>query len=68
MSLNNFNKKKWFVLYTKPKHEFKVSNYLLKIGIESCCPTININKIWSDRIKKIGFENKSITDDNLKDF
>ena len=53
MSLNNINNKKWFVLYTKPKHELKVVDNLLNIGIESYCPTVMSNRIWSDRIKKI---------------
>ena len=53
MSLNNFNKNKWFVLYTKPKHELKVNDNLLNIGLESYCPTIISNRIWSDRIKKV---------------
>jgi len=50
---NNFNKKRWFVLFTKPKNELKVVGNLLNIGIESYCPTIISNRIWSDRIKKI---------------
>lgn len=53
MSLNNLNNKKWFVLYTKPKHEFKVKENLSSIGIESFLPTVVSNRIWSDRIKKI---------------
>ena len=53
MRLNNFNNKKWFVLYTKPKHELKVKENLSSIGIESCCPTVVSNRIWSDRIKKV---------------
>ena len=51
MKLTN-SKKKWFVLYTKPNHELKVNFNLLKIGIESYCPVIISNRIWSDRIKK----------------
>ena len=53
MSLNNINNKKWFVLYTKPKHELKVEENLLNLGIESICPTILTNRIWSDRVKKV---------------
>ena len=53
MILNNFNKNKWFVLYTKPKHELKVAEYLLNIGVESYCPTVISNRIWSDRIKRV---------------
>ncbi|SVD73702.1 uncharacterized protein METZ01_LOCUS426556, partial [marine metagenome] len=47
------NNKKWFVLYTKPKHELKVKENLSSIGIESSCPTIVSDRIWSDRIKKV---------------
>ena len=47
------NNKKWFVLYTKPKHELKVQKNLLSIDIESFCPTMVSNRIWSDRIKKV---------------
>ena len=47
------NNKKWFVLYTKPKHEFKVKENLSSIGVESFLPTIVSNRIWSDRIKKV---------------
>lgn len=53
MRLNNMNNKKWFVLYTKPNHEFKVNENLSCVGIESFLPTIVSNRIWSDRIKKI---------------
>ena len=53
MRLNNLNNKKWFVLYTKPKHEFKVKENLSSIGIESFCPIVVSDRIWSDRIKKV---------------
>ena len=53
MRPNNMNNKKWFVLYTKPKHELNVQKNLLSIDIESFCPTIVSNRIWSDRIKKV---------------
>jgi transcription antitermination factor NusG len=45
--------KKWFVLYTKPKHELKVKENLSSIDIESFCPTVVSDRIWSDRIKKV---------------
>jgi len=47
------NNKKWFVLYTKPKHELKVKENLSSIDIESFCPTVVSDRIWSDRIKKV---------------
>lgn len=53
MNQDSFNLNKWFVLYTKPKHELEVVDNLLNIGIESYCPMITSNRIWSDRIKKI---------------
>ena len=53
MRLNNINNKKWFVLYTKPKHELKVKENLSSIDIESFCPTVVSDRIWSDRIKKV---------------
>ena len=53
MKLNNIQDKKWFVLYTKPKHELKVKENLSRVGVESFCPTVVSHRIWSDRIKKI---------------
>ena len=45
-------KKKWFVVYTKPQHELKVSQELTAMGIKSYCPTITLVKQYSDRKKK----------------
>jgi len=53
MKPNNIKDKKWFVLYTKSKHELKVNEHLSSIGIESSCPTVVSDRIWSDRIKKV---------------
>ena len=47
------NKKKWFALYTKPKHEFKASLQLESKGIDFYLPVITRLKQWSDRKKKI---------------
>ena len=44
---------KWFVLYTKPRHEIKVAKALEKIGIKSYCPVINKLRQYSDRKKKV---------------
>ncbi len=44
---------KWFVLYTKPRHEIKVAKALEKIGIRSFCPVISKLKQYSDRKKKV---------------
>ncbi|WP_081483399.1 transcription termination/antitermination NusG family protein [Gillisia marina] len=43
---------RWFVIYTKPKAEIKVSQYLDAANIENYCPTIVEVKKWSDRAKK----------------
>lgn len=53
MRLNNLNNKKWFVLYNKPKHELKVKENLSSNGIESFCPTVYSDRIWSYRNKKV---------------
>ena len=47
------NSRKWFVLYTKPITEIKVSQRLSVLGIENYMPTrVEVRK-WSDRKKKI---------------
>jgi transcriptional antiterminator RfaH len=43
----------WFVIYTKPRNEKKVTEQLLAIGIETFCPMITSIKLWSDRKKKV---------------
>ena len=43
----------WYVLYTKPKNEKKVSETLSLLGIEVYCPLVKSIKIWSDRKKKV---------------
>jgi len=45
----------WYVLYTKPRFEKKVSSYLEKIRICHYCPIVKVQKQWSDR-KKIVHE------------
>jgi len=45
--------KNWFVLYTKPRQELKVLDYLSLLEIEAYTPTkIEVRK-WSDRKKKV---------------
>ncbi len=44
---------KWFVLYTKSRHEKFVEKRLTEKGIESFTPTVLVRKKWSDRIKFI---------------
>ena len=45
--------KKWFALYTKPRHEFKALEQLNEIEVETYLPTITVTKQWSDRKKKV---------------
>ena len=44
--------KKWFVVYTKPRTEIKVSQRLSVLGIENYTPTRMEVRQWSDRKKK----------------
>ncbi|OUW73393.1 MAG: hypothetical protein CBD76_03855 [Pelagibacteraceae bacterium TMED216] len=44
---------KWFVLYTKPQHEIRVSNTLNSMGIQAYCPTYKKIVQYSDRKKKV---------------
>lgn len=43
----------WYVLYTKPRNEKKVTQRLEDKGIEVFCPLKTEVKQWSDRKKKI---------------
>ena len=45
--------KKWFALYTKPRHEFKAQAQLESENIICYLPTITKLKQWSDRKKKV---------------
>ena len=47
------NDKKWFALYTKPRHEFKAALQLEEEDINYYLPVITRLKQWSDRKKKI---------------
>jgi transcriptional antiterminator RfaH len=44
--------KNWFVLFTKPRNELKVSERLTSIGIEAYTPFRIEVRQWSDRKKK----------------
>lgn len=44
---------KWFVLYTRSRHEKFVEKSLIEKGIESFTPTVLLRKKWSDRVKFI---------------
>jgi transcriptional antiterminator RfaH len=43
----------WFVLFTKPRNEFKVTERLRSIGIEGYSPCKVEVRQWSDRKKKV---------------
>lgn len=45
--------KRWFLLYTKPRHEFKAEQQLNNLNIENYLPTFTKMKQWSDRKKKV---------------
>ena len=47
------SKPNWYVVYTKPRHEFKVNERLILMGLTTFCPTIVKVSQWSDRKKKI---------------
>ena len=44
---------KWYVLYTKPRHEIKAKERLIQNGFEVYCPMKTTLKQWSDRKKKV---------------
>ena len=44
---------KWFVLYTKPQFEIRVSKGLNSMGIKAYCPTYTKIVQYSDRKKKV---------------
>ncbi len=43
----------WYVIYTNPKAEKKVSQQLEAMGIEVYCPLVTKVQQWSDRKKKV---------------
>ena len=45
--------RKWYVLYTKPRHEIKALERLSQNGFEVYCPMKTTLKQWSDRKKKV---------------
>jgi transcription antitermination factor NusG len=42
---------RWFAVYTKPRHEKKIREYLLEKDIESYVPLVKKIRQWSDRKK-----------------
>ena len=51
--MTTLDSKKWFVIYTKPRTEIKVSQRLSVLGIDNYTPTRMEVRQWSDRKKKI---------------
>ena len=49
----NDNKKSWFVIYVRSKHEKNVHLALLDKGIDASLPIKTVIRKWSDRKKKI---------------
>ena len=47
------NDRQWMLLYSKPRHELKLSKKLSDMGFETYCPTVKSVRQWSDRKKKI---------------
>jgi|SRR3990172_13310508 len=43
----------WYAIYTKPRFEKKVDSELAKKGLHSYLPLQTVNRVWSDRIKKV---------------
>ncbi|MFH1196578.1 MAG: UpxY family transcription antiterminator [bacterium] len=52
-TIENKTDRKWFALYTKPRHEFKAAEQLKEVGVEYFLPTITRTRQWSDRKKKV---------------
>jgi transcription antitermination factor NusG len=44
---------KWYVLYTKPRNEKKVTALLMEKGVNVFCPLREEVRQWSDRKKKV---------------
>lgn len=47
------NKKKWYVIYTRPNAEKKLEQRLLERGFDTFLPMNTVTRIWSDRKKVI---------------
>ena len=49
----HIEEKQWFVVYTKPRSEKKVSERLQQAGIEMYLPLQKVMRQWSDRKKRV---------------
>lgn len=52
MTMKN-TKKRWVVIYTRPKWEKKVDYLIKQRGVEAFCPLVKTRKKWADRIKTV---------------
>ena len=50
---NNHEKKLWYAIYVRSKHEKNVHSALLNKGMESTLPLKTVTRQWSDRKKKL---------------
>jgi len=48
-------KRRWLVVYTRPRWEKKVDGLLKERGIESYCPVTTMERQWADRKKMVEF-------------
>ena len=48
-------KRRWLVVYTRPRWEKKVDALLQERGIESYCPVTTLERQWADRNKMVEF-------------
>src|SRR5512135_1574045 len=49
------NQMRWYAVHVRSRHEFSVTERLLKSGIDSFLPVVERMRIWKDRKKLIGF-------------
>ena len=47
------SKRRWLAVYTKPRWEKKIDQFLKDKGIESYCPLNRVQRKWSDRMKMV---------------
>jgi transcription antitermination factor NusG len=45
--------KKWYAVYTKPRWEKKVAEFLTKRKVDNFCPLNNVMRQWADRRKMV---------------
>ena len=53
MNQKSEQKKNWFALYVRPKHEFKAMGELAQLSIHNYLPIVTKLKQWSDRKKNV---------------